>query len=75
MTNNMVWALRLGQMGHLIKELTLKVKNKVKESFCGLTDLNLKAISTIITSKDMENMSGLTVENTMDNEKIIKWRV
>jgi len=57
-----------------MKVNTYRAKSTVKENSHGLMDLLITVCSSKITSKDLANIIGPTVESTMDSGITTKWR-
>ena len=74
-TSNMVMVLKHGQMVQDIKVNTFKERNTVKDNSHGLMEAPLLDSLSITILKDKANTTGLTVENSMDPGKTIKWKV
>jgi hypothetical protein len=62
--SNTVWVLRLGQMAPNSKDNMSKERNMVKVHLLGLMDLLTQDNSLRIIFKEMENITGLMVENS-----------
>ena len=73
--NNITTESKPGLIMLNIRETIRWVKNKARDNFLGQMDPNMKEIFSIIIFKDKEFMSGLMVEFTKENGKIIKWMV
>ena len=61
-----------GMMVPIIKETTLKERNKDKENIIGLMDKCMMENGSIIISMDMESIFGKMEENMKVNGMIIK---